>query len=116
MAKPVAVDGDVSATPSVTPYRGAQGGTWTAAPISYQKYEKLVSGGKAVVWQAKCTFSFSGTNSSGATVTGTEDVTLAAGATKLQGSENGVLLDGDSQSGSTYGNELSVSAAGKLRG
>jgi hypothetical protein len=112
MAK-VTRQGDVSATPGTTPFSGAQSGTWTAGTISETAYDKVVSGGAKAISQAQCTFSFTGANSSGATVTGSETVTLSAGATKLQKGAAGVIVDGDSATG-TYGNKLTASGGPKL--
>jgi len=118
--KPVAVQGDVSATAGTSPYTGADSGTWTAGTVSETSYANLKSGGKEVVWKAECTFSFSGTNSSsGATVTGSEKVTLTATTKLLKKGEHSVLVDGDSKSGGgtppSFDNKLSVSAAGPLK-
>ncbi len=118
MTKPVAVKGDVSATAGTSPYTGAQSGTWTAGPVSETSYANLKAGGKEVIWKAECTFSFSGANSSGATVTGTEKVTLTATTKLLKKAEHSVLVDGDSKTGGdtppTFDNKLSVSASGSL--
>ncbi len=115
-AKSVAVKGDVSATAGTSPYTGAQTGTWTAGPVTETSYAKLKVGGKQVLWKAECTFSFSGANSSGATVTGTEKVTLTATTKLLMKGEHSVLVDGDSKTGGdtppSFDNQLSVSAAG----
>jgi hypothetical protein len=119
VAKPVAVKGDVSATAGTSPYTGAQSGTWTAGPITETSYANLKSGSKEVIWKAECTFSFSGANSSGATVTGTEKVTLTAKTTLLKKGEHNVLVDGDSKTGGdtppSFDNKLSVSAGGTLK-
>jgi hypothetical protein len=114
VAKSIAVEGDVSATPGNTPYTGAESGSWTAGTITYQGYDPLTIGGTRVVREASCTFSFSGASSSGATITGTETVTLSASATKLQGGSSNLLVDGDSEVGS-YGNELLVQTGAKLQ-
>ena len=112
--KPVAVEGDVSATPGTTPYSGADSGTWTAGAVSYKRYDKLTVGGQKAVYEASCDFSFSGTNSGGSTVKGNETVTLTASSTTLQGGTSNVIRDGDRASGS-YGNELRTSASGDLK-
>jgi hypothetical protein len=108
----VAVDGDVTATPSASPASGADSGAWTAGPISYTTYSKLKVGGKNVIWKAKCTFSFSG-KSGNSPYSTTEDVTLTASTKKLNKSQHNVLVSGDSETG-TQGNKLAVSASGKL--
>jgi hypothetical protein len=116
-ARSVAVDGDVSATAGTAFYTGATSGTWTAGPITATTYENLESGGKKVIWKAECTFSFTGENSGGSAVTGTEKVTLTA-TTKLLDPGQHVLVDGDSKTGGdappTFDNKLTVSAAGPL--
>jgi hypothetical protein len=110
----VARQGDVSATPGTAPYTGATSGAWTAGTISDTPYDKIVSGGKKAISEAQCTFSFSGVNDgSGATVTGSETVTLSAKQTKLQKGAAGVIVDGDSATG-TYGNKLTASGGPKL--
>jgi len=106
-------EGDVSATVGTTPFTGADKGTWTAGPITYTTYDRLTSNGTKAISEAECTFSFAGTNSSGATVTGTETVTLSARPTKLQKGASGVLVNGDSASGD-YENTLTASASQKL--
>lgn len=84
--------------------------------MTTESYSKLTIGGSPVIYQASCTFSFSGTTSSTppVTVTGTDMVTLSPSTTKLQKNENNVLRDGDSIT-SIYGNEISISASHKLR-
>ena len=113
MGKQVAVEGDVQAIPGTTPYSGAANGTWTAMPVQYVSYSQLTVSGKAVIYEAKCRFLFSGANPSGAPVVGQEEVKLAAQTTKLQGSLSQVLVTGDSANGQ-YGNQLKVNAANKL--
>ena len=114
MASSTAVEGDVTATAGTSPYTGAESGSWTAGSVSYQSYDKLSIGGTPVIHEASCTFNFSGASSSGATITGSETVTLSAGSTKLQGASSSVLVDGDSETGS-YGNELKVQTGAKLK-
>jgi len=109
----VARFGDVFPTPGATPFTGAQSGTWTAGAVAYTSYEKLVSGGANVISEARCTFNFTGANSSGATVTGTETVVLSAESTKLQRGASNVILDGDSATGE-FGNTLAASSGAKL--
>jgi hypothetical protein len=112
--KPVAVTGDVVATVGTTPFTGADLGTWTAGAVSVQFYNHLTSGGTTVIHQAECTFNFSGTNSgTGATITGSETVTLTAGATVLQRGQSGVLVQGDVAIG-TFGNKLEVQTTNVL--
>lgn len=117
--KSAAAKGDVSATAGTSPYTGANSGTWTAGPVSETSYANLKSGGKEVVWKAECTFAFTGASSSGATVTGTEKVTLRATAKLLMTGEHHVLVDGDSKTGGdsppSFDNKLSASAAGPLQ-
>ena len=119
VAKSAAVKGDVSATAGTSPYTGAQTGTWTAGQVTETSYANLKVGGKEVLWKAECTFSFSGANSSGTTVTGTEKVTLTATTKLLMKGEHSVLVDGDSKTGGdtppSFDNKLSVSAAGSWK-
>jgi hypothetical protein len=119
MAKAVAVEGDASPsseqTKMVSP---AMKGQWTAAtlPSGVQSYDKLTVGKKKVISHVEWQFSFTGTDSNGKTVTGSDTVKLSATKGKLQGAENGVLLDQDSASGNPlYGNKISISASGKLK-
>jgi hypothetical protein len=109
----VARQGDVSATPGTTPFTGATSGTWTAGTIGDTPYDKVVSGGAKAISEARCTFSFSGANASGSPVTGSETVTLSAKQTKLQKGASGVLVDGDSATG-TFGNTLTALGGPKL--
>ena len=103
----------MSATPGTAPFTGADTGAWTAGTISFTSYDKLLSGGRKAISQAECTFSFTGQSSSGATVTGSETVTLSAQATKVQKGAAGVIVDGDSATGS-FGNTLTAASSGKL--
>ena len=113
MSKHVAVEGDVMATPMSPGTYAAATGAWTPGNITYSSYSKLTIGGAPVIYEAKCTFSFNGTDSSGAPVTGNETVTLTAGGTKLQGGANSVLAMGDSVQGN-FGNQLVVNTMNKL--
>jgi hypothetical protein len=124
MSKPVAVEADAQAQAGSVMYAPAVAGTpgWTPGNVNVTKYAKLKIGGQAVIHEAKCTFSFSGTDSNGAAVSGSEDVVLsaaAAGTTKLQKSANQVLRDGDSSDStsgkSLYGNVVKISSSGKLK-
>lgn len=113
MGKKVVVEGDVKATPGSTPFAPADSGTWTAGPVTDTPYPKLSSGGKKTLSQSVCTFTFSGVqSSSGATITGTEMVTLAAKKTTLTAGGN-LLLDGDKQQSVVYGNKLEATASQK---
>jgi hypothetical protein len=109
----VAVQGEVQAQPGTVMYTGATAGTWTAGTVSYKTYSKLTVGKTAVIYEASCDFSFDGSSGNTA-VKGTATVTLSAGNSKVQGGLNKVLRDGD-QKVDSYGNTLSVSAAGKLK-
>jgi hypothetical protein len=113
MPSPVAVVGDVSATAGTLPFTAADSGTWTPGSISYTSYPTLRSGGAAVIWKATCTFTFSGQNSGGGKVEGSETVTLEAASRTIQPGHF-VLVDGDREE-SGYQNVLAVSAAGPLR-
>ena len=112
--KPVAAEGDVSAQGGSTPYSPAVSGTWTPGTVVLSKYTKLTIGGDATVWKAECSFSFTGPDSNGVTVTGSSSVTLTAGSTKLQGGSSNVLRHGD-QASDSYGNKLSVSSSRNLK-
>ena len=115
-SKSVAAEGDVTATAGTTPFTGAQSGTWAAGSITVTAHADLQVGGAAAISKANCTFSFSGLNSSGVTVTGQESVTLMAGATKLHDGEDTVLLDGDQATGpGGFGNKLKVTSTRKLK-
>ncbi len=99
MGKSVAVPGDVQAQPA--------GDFALTGTILLKTDPKLSVGGKPVVLSASALFTSS---SSGAT----ETVALTGGG-KLQGAAGGVLLNGDSKTGSVSGCTLSVSASGKLQ-
>jgi hypothetical protein len=114
-AKSVAVEGDVKATAGATPYTGANSGTWTAGPVSYQTYSKLQVNGKPVIFEASCTFNFKGTGPNNAPVAGVETVQLSAGTTTLQKGANNVMKHGDQKISDIYGNKLEVSTSSKLR-
>ena len=103
----VAGQGDVSAIQGITPFTGAQSGTWTAGAITVTAHSELQVGGVAVITQASCTFSFAGVNASGSPVTGQETVTLPAGATTLHVGPDTVLVNGDQAVGA-FGNKLQV--------
>jgi hypothetical protein len=102
----VAVVGDVVATASpVTTLSGAPG-AWTAGPVIESSYPKLTVAGKAVVWKAECTFTFTNSNT-GATVV--VPVTLTAPSTSLQGGTSNVLVDGNEAE--KQGNKLTARAS-----
>jgi len=108
----IAVEGDVVAIPGVTPYPPAVTGAWIPGPVTYASYSQVKSNGRAVIYEAKCTFTFTGTGPTppGNPVSGSEDVTLSAGSTAVNDGQNSVLLDGDSETG-TYGNQLQTIAS-----
>jgi hypothetical protein len=114
--KSVAAEGDVTPILGTIPFTGAQSGTWTAGEITPTAHADLQVGGAAAISGASCTFSFKGVNSSGATVTGQEIVTLTAGATKLHVGTNAVLMDGDEATAGPagFGNKLQVTSSRKL--
>jgi hypothetical protein len=115
-SKSVVTKGGVTASPSTTMFSGADNGTWTAGDITYQLYAKLQVGSANVIHTASCTFSFAGSNSSsGATVTGTETVELKAKSTVLQKAGSSVIVDGDSASGTVYGNKLQAKSSNRLK-
>jgi hypothetical protein len=112
----VAGEGDVTATAGLSPFTGADSGTWTPGPITVTTYLKLRAGEAKVAFKASCTFQFTG--KSGQTpITGSEEVTLTAtGSAKLQKGRNGVLLDGDNAEGpGAFGNKLTASSTRTLR-
>lgn len=117
-AKPVAVQGEVSATVGKKMFTGADSGIWTAGPITVSSYDNLKSAGKKVIWRAECTFTFAG-KAGTSSITGTEKVTLSASAKLLGKHQHSVLVDGDAKTGGnsppTFDNTLSVSAAGLLK-
>jgi hypothetical protein len=106
--KRVATTGEVTATVSTTLVKPATTGVWAAGTIHETPHDKLKAAGSKALREAKCTFRFTGSDSSGAAVAGTEDVTLSATATLLQKQHGGVLLDADNKAGDTYGNTLTA--------
>ncbi|MEQ9498480.1 MAG: hypothetical protein RIT81_16515 [Deltaproteobacteria bacterium] len=107
----VAVEGDVTATAGSAPYPPAVTGAWSPTPVNYTSYPKFSVDSTSVIHTATCLFVFSGADSSGSPVAGTETVTLTASTTKWQGSLANVLVHGDSAIGS-FGNKLEVRANG----
>lgn len=114
MPKPVAVQGEIKATPSSTLLPPADTGKWTAGPLVEVIHSTLTVKGKPVVLAASCKFIFSGSvSSTGAPVVGMDDVQLVATTKVLRKGSTFVLVDGDKQMG-TYGNELAAVPAGHL--
>ena len=111
--KPVAREGDASAAAGKTPYTGATSGTWTPGSVTETTADRASSDGAKVVTQAKCSFSFSGTNGTSA-VTGSSTVTLSPGSLLLSIDGATPLVDGDSAKDS-FGNTVSVSSSAILR-
>ena len=113
---PVAVEGDVLAQPGTTPAPGAASGVWTPGQVNYTSYAFLTVNGVAVIYEASCTFSFSGTSPPPASsaVTDSSDVKLSAGGTVLMASQNNVLLNGDSAN-DDFGNKLEVVTGNHLK-
>lgn len=107
----IAVEGDVNAIPGTIPYAPAVSGAWVQGPISYMSYAKLKVNGRNVIYEARCTFTFTGVGPppTSAPVSGSENVTLSAASTAVNGGQSSVLLHGDSKIG-TYGNQLQVIA------
>lgn len=115
--KPVAVEGDASASGGDQMYQPADEGEWTPGPVVLTSYDKLTVGGTKVIHKAECEFTFDGMNNKPNTpvaVSGTSSVTLEADGTVLMGGSTMVLVDGDSNEDS-YGNEISISASGILQ-
>jgi hypothetical protein len=90
-------------------------GTWTPGPVDETVDATLTVGRAGVLHQAKCTFSFTGTASSGATVADSSTVVLTPKSTTLRAGQTDVLLNDDSTS-DTFGNtvQVSVPASSKL--
>jgi uncharacterized Zn-binding protein involved in type VI secretion len=107
----IALDGDVIAIPGTVPYPPAVSGAWIPGPVIYTSYPNVKSNGRPVIYEARCTFTFTGVGPAPANnpVSGTEDVTLQASSTSVNDGQSSVLLDGDSETGS-YGNQLQVIA------
>ena len=93
------------------PIRQRFPGHGVPGPVTYTAYSKVSVNGVSVIYEARCTFTFTGVGPAPANnpVSGTEDVTLSAGDTAVNGSQSSVLLDGDSETG-TYGNQLQAVA------
>lgn len=110
----IACEGDVQATPGSTPFPPAVSGAWSAGTVQYTSYSNHTVQGDAVIWQALCTFNFSGTGPppAAAPVAGVSAVTLTAKSEKYLPA-NKVLVNGDSIQ-DVYGNTLKVSSARTL--
>jgi len=123
MSKPVATASEVSAIPSSgTNDKAGNTGAWTAgpSPLSVITASKLKIQGGAVALTASQTFTFSGVNGSGATVSYPSPVNLSASQTKLRAAGRFVLVDGDtaddtSAALATPVNQVRVSSSRKLR-
>lgn len=113
MPKPVAVQGEIKATPGTIPFPPANTGSWRAEPVKEVIHSTLKVKGKPVVLEATCTFTFSGFSSTGATVTGSEEVKLSPTTKVLLKSSTFVLVDGDMQIGQ-FGNQLATAPTGHL--
>jgi hypothetical protein len=100
----VGVTGEVVATASTATTFGGVSGAWTAGPVTETAYPKLTVGGATVIYEATCTFTFSG---GPPPTTSASVVTLRASATPLQGGLSNVLRDGDAKV-DTNGNRLEV--------
>lgn len=98
MGKSVAVEGDVSPQPAP--------GFSITGTVLLTTDPKLTVGGKKVVLAATAAFADSNGN--------TETVSLQ-GSGKLQHARGGVVVDGDTGTGTTYSNKLVASASGKLQ-
>jgi hypothetical protein len=123
MSKPVATAADVSpAASSGTTDSASNTGAWSAGPtpLDVSTAPKLMIGGAPVALAASQTFTFSGSNPSGAPVTYPSSVTLEAKPTKVRSGGKFVLVDGDaaddaSAALATPPNRISVSSSRKLR-
>ncbi|MEE8058706.1 MAG: hypothetical protein V3T17_12885 [Pseudomonadales bacterium] len=115
MTKPIAVSGNVIATPGTTPFSPADSGAWVAQPVQEIPYPKLKIGGKNALQKVICVFQFAGVQSaSGAPVSGVETVILEPQKTAVKHSGQTMLLDGDKKDGQ-YGNKLQAIAFGKMK-
>lgn len=115
MNKRVATAGSVQATVSTdgTANGAADSGTWSGGTITETTYPKLTAGG-AVVHEATCTFSFTGTKGGNPVTVPPSTVTLSASGTPLQRGQSAVLVAGD-KAQDTFGNTLEAKpSAGKL--
>lgn len=115
--KPIAVEADISMEPANEdkPFTGFDiGGSWEGT-LTVLTYPHLTSAGSAVAWKASAVFLYTGTITASATagtsgpveveLTGSSDP-LAAGAA--------LIRNGDREADTTYGNAITVSAAGPL--
>lgn len=104
----VARAGDVSATPGTTPVTGSTG-AWSAGTISETTTSVFTSDRRAIVVEARCTFSYSGntTSTPSSPVSQTSTVTLRPHTRALKVGGSPPLVDGDREQDS-YGNALSV--------
>lgn len=110
--KRVATEADVQTTAgTVIPTDIADAGSWAATTRQVKKHTKLTIGGTEAIYEATCTFLFTGTKQ-GAPASKTEDVTLSAATTKLQAGHP-VLRDGDTKQ-STFGNTVKIASSRKL--
>ncbi len=121
MLKRVGVSGDASATASSSTSPATQPtwqGSWLAGPITETTHSKLMVDGVRALHEVRCTFTFSGTDTSVSptppAVSMTSDVVLRATSTVLREEGRFVLLNGDTER-DTHGNEISVSAVAHLR-
>jgi hypothetical protein len=119
MATAVATEGDVKPEPGSKDPTGAQGGKWEKGEVKETLYDRLKVGGKKVVYEAECTFTYKNGKT---TSTPTSDfpptpekVTLKAKSKLVQHGASYVLVDGDaSEEGPVGGNKLTVSAQHRL--
>jgi hypothetical protein len=124
-AKSVATKSDVKTQLSNVPLSPADSplgsAGWSAGQIEVSSYSQLKIDGAEAIYEARCTFSFSGSNTKvkpPQAVTGPDDKVVlnaaALGRTHLQGLENQVLRDGDSIT-SADGNTLKIVSSERLR-
>lgn len=89
-------------------------GAWVAAPVSETTTPHTRVDGRAVVVEATCTFTFTGSlKSNGAAYTTISDVTLSPASRVLRSGGDRPLVVGDSAQ-DTHGNRVEVTAAGTL--
>ncbi len=113
--KPVALEDDIVIEASNAHTNPNYQGTWTAASVVVEAYDRLTVGGSPVVHEVRVDFTFTGTDtSSGATVTDTSSVTLAASPTLITVRGGPVLVDGDTAD-DAHGNTVRVASSQHLR-
>jgi hypothetical protein len=115
----VATKGTAQVSPSADKLDGGKAatGAWSLGPdpVDETADTTLTVGGAGVLHQARCTFVFSGSTSSGSPVADSSTVVLTPKSTTLRAGQIAVLLHDDSAS-DLFGNtvKVSVPASSKL--